>query len=112
MSVILVRLFKNPALLSVRPHISTIISCVGSWSIPAECSFSRAQFSAIVNTEPEEHTTDVPKRELPGMIGDSLSPELDAHAAWESRTRAEASSEDERALCSLDSPARQVSSEA
>ena len=69
MSVILV--FKNPALLSRRPHISTIISCVGSWSIPAECSFLAAQFSPIVNTEPEEHTTDVPKRELPSTIGDS-----------------------------------------
>jgi hypothetical protein len=32
-----------------------------------------AQFSPIVNTEPEDHTTDVPKRELPGTIGDSPS---------------------------------------
>jgi hypothetical protein len=32
---------SNPALLSRRPHISTIIFCVGSCSIPAECSFSR-----------------------------------------------------------------------
>jgi hypothetical protein len=30
-----------------------------------------AQFSSIVNIEPEEHTTDVPKRELPSTIGDS-----------------------------------------
>jgi hypothetical protein len=30
----------------------------------------RAQFSAIVNTEPEEHTTEV-KQELRGRIGDS-----------------------------------------
>ena len=30
-----------------------------------------AQFSPIVNTEPEEHTTEVPKRELLGTIGDS-----------------------------------------
>jgi hypothetical protein len=42
-----------------------------------------AQFSPIVNTEPEEHTTEVPKQELSGTIGDSLSPELDAHAAWQ-----------------------------
>ena len=28
-----------------------------------------AQFSPIVNTEPEEHTTEVPKRELLGTIG-------------------------------------------
>jgi hypothetical protein len=29
-----------------------------------------AQFSPIVNTEPEEDTTDVSKRDLPGTIGD------------------------------------------
>jgi hypothetical protein len=60
-----------------------------------------AQFSAIVNTEPEEHTTDVPKRELPGTIGDSLSPELDA-CCVATRARAAAVLEDE--------PARTVSS--
>jgi hypothetical protein len=27
-----------------------------------------AQFSPIVNTEPEEHTTEVPKQELPGTM--------------------------------------------
>ena len=32
-----------------------------------------AQVSPIVNTEPEDHTTDVPKREMPDTIGDSPS---------------------------------------
>jgi hypothetical protein len=83
MSVILVRLFKNPALLSIKAAYfdSHLLCRIVAHS--GRMQLLTAQFSAIVNTEPEEHTTDVPKRELPGTIGDSLSPELDAHAAWQ-----------------------------
>jgi hypothetical protein len=80
-------------LLSIR-HIS-LRSCHSSWSVhessvavqktayldnhllcrivvhSCRMQLLTAQFSPIVNTEPEEHATEVPKQELPGTIGDS-----------------------------------------
>jgi hypothetical protein len=63
--------FTNLALLSGRPHISTITSRVGSIVHSCRMQPLTDQFSPIVNTEPQEHTRDVPKRELPGTICDS-----------------------------------------